>query len=83
MSNPLSIQAFHEGPEQSEGVTQVMPQRKLARLLAFAGRTIDDVVNSPVAKREIVHYFKTERLTHRRMEILALEAQWNPLGRSA
>lgn len=80
MTNPLSIEPLHEGPEAPGGVTFVMNQRRLARLLAFAGRSIDDVVNCAVAKRHVAHYFKTDRLLQRRHEILALEAQWNPLG---
>ena len=59
----------------------VLPQRSLARLLAFAGRSIDDVVNSPVARRELIHYFKLDKAVQRRVEVVDLERQWNPLGR--
>ena len=81
MSNPLSIEPLQEGPEAPGGVSFVMSQRRLARLLAFAGRSIDEVVNCSVAKRHVAHYFKADRLVRQRSEILDLEAQWNPLGR--
>lgn len=64
-------------------MTQILPQRRLARLLAFTGRSIDDVVNSRIAKRELAHFFKLEREIARRREVLELERQWNPLGRGA
>jgi hypothetical protein len=51
----------------------------LARLLAFAGWTIDDVVSNPIAKRDVYRWFKTDRRLHRRMEVVDLERQWNPL----
>ncbi len=70
-----------DAPEIPAGVTHVVRQRRLARLLAFAGRSIDDVVNCGVAKRQIVHYFKTERAVARRIAVLELERQWNSLGR--
>jgi hypothetical protein len=81
MSNPLSIQPLHGGPDTPGGVSFVMSQRRLARLLAFAGRSIDDVVNCALAKRHVAHYFKTDRLIQRRRDLLELEAQWNPVGR--
>ena len=81
MPDPLSLHPLHEAPELASGVTHVIHQRRLARLLAFAGRSIDDVVNCSVAKRHVAHYYKTDRLLHRRREILDLESQWNPIGR--
>ena len=84
MPDPFRLQSGFDHPELDVGgVTHVVPQRRLARLLAFAGRSIDEVVNCGVAKREVAHYFKTERAVLRRVEVLDLERQWNPLGRSA
>lgn len=60
-------------------LVQVQRERRLSRLLAFAGWTIDDVVNSPIAKRDMVRWFKTDRNLHRRLEVIELEKQWNPL----
>ena len=82
MSNPLLNEPLHEGPDLSAGVTHVMRQRRLARLLAFAGRSIDDVVNCGVSKRLVAGFFKADREVAKRVEVLELEAQWNPLGRS-
>lgn len=59
----------------------VLTQRPLRRIMAFAGRSIDDVVNCPIAKRQVAHYFKLGRWMDRRIEMLELEAQWNELGR--
>ena len=82
MPDPFQFQPVYERPDVSDGVRHVIHQRRLARLLAFTGRSIDDVVNCGIAKREIAHYFKTDRLTQRRIEVLELERQWNPLGRT-
>jgi len=53
-------------------------QRPLRRVLAFTGRSIDDVVNSPVAKCEVLGYYKLHKHVQRRMEVCDLERQWNP-----
>ena len=57
--------------------------RRLARVLAFCGHGIDDVVNDPIARRRVVFYFKLDRQIDRRRDAIELERQWNPLGRSA
>jgi hypothetical protein len=54
-------------------------QHPLRRVLAFRGRSIDDVVNDPVIKSEIFGYFKLQKQIERTSEILDLEHQWNPL----
>lgn len=69
-----------ESPPENAAVTHVHLRRDLARLLAFAGWTIDDVVTNPIAKRDVVRWFKTDRRLQRRVEMLDLERQWNPLG---
>jgi hypothetical protein len=58
-------------------VEHVMVQRPLARVLAFTGRSIDDVVNCPVAKREVLGYYKLYRWVERQSEVSELERQWN------
>lgn len=63
------------------GTEFVLTQRPLRRIMAFAGRSIDDVVNCPIAKREVARYFKVSRRMKRRIEVLELESQWNELGR--
>jgi hypothetical protein len=62
-------------------VEHVLTQRPLQRLLAFAGRSIDDVVNCPVSKRIMQRYYKIGRAIERQHEVDELEHQWNPLGR--
>ena len=84
MPDPLSLNPVRPAvPDFAEGVRRVVPHRRLARLLAFAGRSIDEVVNSGIAKREVAHLFKLDRQIERRAEVLELERQWNPLGRTA
>ncbi|MGF1635234.1 MAG: hypothetical protein ACFCVE_15385 [Phycisphaerae bacterium] len=69
-------------PSGPEGrLEQVMPQKPLRRVMAFAGCDIDDVVNSRVAKNRVLACFKTGRWIERQVEIGDLERQWNPLGR--
>jgi hypothetical protein len=74
---------FSFSRRQSEAepkVSYVMNQRPLQRVLNFTGRTIDDVVNNPIAKNEVLGYFKLHKFVRRRSEILDLEQQWNPIG---
>ena len=53
-------------------------QRPLNRVLAFIGRTIDDVVNDPIVKNQVYGYYKLHRQIERTSEIRELERQWNP-----
>ena len=55
-------------------------EKRLNRVLAFTGLTIDDVVNNPVAKNIVMGYFKLSRMVDRRGEIVELERQWNSVG---
>ena len=64
-------------PEWGTATTHVQPERILRRVLAFTGKTIDDVVNDPIAKREVLGYYKLHRWVDRQGEINALERQWN------
>ncbi len=54
-----------------------MTQRPLQRVLAFRGRSIDDVVNHWFVKNEILGYWKLHKQIDRSGEILELERQWN------
>lgn len=63
------------------GTEFVLSERPLRRIMAFAGRSIDEIVNCPIAKREVARYFKIGRMIERRSEVFDLEEQWNPLGR--
>ncbi len=52
-------------------------QRPLRRVLEFTRRSIDDVVNDPIAKREVLSYYKLHLQVQRSCEISELERQWN------
>lgn len=62
---------------EGEKVEHVLTQRPLHRVLAFTGRTIDDVVNSSVAKNQVTGFYKLYRQVERQSEITELERQWN------
>ena len=55
-------------------------QRPLRRVLAFTRRSIDDVVNDPIAKREVLGYYKLHKQVARSMEMRDLERQWNSVA---
>jgi hypothetical protein len=63
----------------ADDIEHVMLQRPLRRVLAFTGRSIDDVVNSPVAKNHVRSYFKLYKWVQRGIDINELERQWSPL----
>jgi hypothetical protein len=72
----------HYSPDQSRQKTEyIVMERALQRVLAFRGRTIDDVVNDPIVKNDILGYWKVIKQIERRSEMLDLERQWNGLGR--
>ena len=58
----------------------VVMQHPLRRVLAYTRRTIDDVVNSPIAKNEVAGYFKLQKWITRGIEVSDLERQWNSVG---
>ena len=62
-------------------VEYVQIQQPLRRVLAFTGRSIDEVVNSPIAKNHVRTYYKLYRAVQRGCEIIDLERWWN--GRCA
>jgi len=53
----------------------VQVQWVLRRVLAFTRRSIDDVVNDPIARKEVAGYYKLHRLIERRGEVVELERQ--------
>lgn len=58
----------------------VQPQRLLRRVMAFRRRSIDDIVNDPIVKNDILGYWKVLKQIERRTQVLELEKQWNQLG---
>ena len=57
----------------------IVVQRPLRRILAFTGRSIDDVVNNSIVKREVLGYYKLHKQIHRAGEVRDLERQWNAI----
>jgi len=79
--NALGLGGFGREPRREPGNESVSLQRPLQRVLAFRGRSIDDIVNHPFVKNEIYGYWKVYRQIQRHGEKLELEKQWNHLGR--
>ena len=71
----ISIANF-PAPEQPRA-SFVLKQHELRRLLNFAGWTIDDVVQNPIARRDVRNWYKLHRATQRRLDVLELEQHWN------
>lgn len=59
----------------------VRRQNSLQRVLSHTGKTIDDVINCPIARNLVRGYYKLSCDIDRRGEMIELERQWNPLGR--
>jgi hypothetical protein len=65
-------------PEPEHATTSyVQVQRPLRRVLEFTGKTIDDVVNDPIARRQVLGYYKLHKWVQRESDIFDLERQWN------
>ncbi len=67
-------------PQELAAIVHVETERPMRRLLAFAGHSIDDVINCPIARGKVRGYFKLDKWMQRQIEIGDLERQWNPLG---
>ena len=65
---------------ENQRVTHVMIQHPLHRVLNFTGRTIDDVVNDPIAKNQVLGFYKLHKFVQRGCEIIELERQWNSIA---
>ena len=75
--HPIGLGNRLDGPLESGRIEHVLTQRPLRRVLAFTGRSIDDVVNCPVAKRQVAGYFKLHCWVEGASEVSDLERQWN------
>jgi hypothetical protein len=73
--SPLRRRALPVGV--ADPTEYIVVQRPLRRVLAFTGRSIDDVVNNPIVKREVLGYYKLHKQIHRAGEVRDLERQWN------
>ncbi len=64
-------------PVSATPIEHVLIRRPLHRILSFTRRTIDEVVNDPIAKNEVYGYFKLDRQVRRACEVVDLERWWN------
>lgn len=80
-ADPLGLNRRRRVELEGDRTEYILVQRPLRRVLAFTRRSIDDVVNDPVAKREVLGYYKLYRQVERTSEVRELERQWNRLGR--
>ena len=71
---------WRPGSAANMATRRVVLQNRLNRVLAITRLTIDDVVNNPIAKNQVLGYFKLSKQIDRRAEIGELERQWNPNG---
>ena len=72
---------FRGRPDEPADRTEfLLVQRPLQRILAFTRRSIDDVVNDPIAKREVLGYYKLHKQIGRSVEVGELERQWNSVA---
>ncbi len=55
----------------------VVNEQPLRRVLEFTGHSIDDVVNCPIVKSEVLGFYKLHRQVERSCEITELERWWN------
>lgn len=79
--NPLGIGSVRRVAPDHQRIEHVLVQRPLQRVLAFTRRTIHDVINDPIARREVIGYYKLYRWVERGSEVSDLERQWNSFPR--
>jgi hypothetical protein len=75
--NSLGIGSVRRVTPASDRIEHVIVQQPLRRVLAFTRRSIDDVINDPIARSEVRGYYKLYRWVQRGSEISELERQWN------
>jgi hypothetical protein len=76
----LGVGQLSRGIEDLGRTEFLLVQRPLQRILAFTRRSIDDVVNDPIAKNEVLGYYKLHKQVRRAMETRELERQWNSVA---
>ena len=67
-------------PPAVQAVEHVVVMHPLRRVLAFTRRSIDEVINDPMARNEVHGYYKLYRQVQRAGEVRELEEQWDPLA---
>jgi hypothetical protein len=77
----LGLGSFNRNRATTETGTEfILVQRPLRRILAFTRRSIDDVVNDPITKNEVLGYYKLHKQVERAAETRELERQWNSVA---
>lgn len=71
---------IRESTDNADRLEHVLVQRPLQRILAFTRRSIDDIVNDPIAKNEVLGFYKLHKQIHRGSEVAELERQWNSVA---
>ena len=79
-ANLLGFGRPHLPPSTKPNIEYVVVQQPLDRVMHFTGRSIDDIVNNPMVKNEILGYYKLNLWVARESEISDMERAWNPLG---
>jgi hypothetical protein len=78
MSSLPGLHNFRRRPSEEPSQVHVVRVSELRKILAFAGWSIDDVIDNPIARKDVARWFKLGRWMTRRLEISDLESQWNP-----
>jgi hypothetical protein len=67
-------------PDEAAALERRVVEKRLNRVLAFTGLSIDAVVNSRIAKNQVLGHWKLSKMVDRSGEVVDLERQWNPNG---
>ena len=78
--NPFGVGVRSRDTPEPQRSEYLLLQRPLHRVLAFTGRSIDDIVNDPIARNQVLGYYKLHKQIERKCEVAELERWWNPLG---
>ncbi|HQY87920.1 MAG TPA: hypothetical protein PK402_04630 [Tepidisphaeraceae bacterium] len=80
MQNLSGLAGSTTNPSDDHSVEHITRVDRLDRILRFANHSIDDVINCPIARNEVIFVHRVHKLIERRSEIIDLEKQWNRLG---
>ncbi|HSV16008.1 MAG TPA: hypothetical protein VLI90_17230 [Tepidisphaeraceae bacterium] len=75
--SPLGFHVVRRSIEEPTRSERVIIQRPLQRVLAFTRRSIDDVVNCPIVKNEVLGYYKLHKWVERGCEITDMNRWWS------
>jgi len=80
MSSGLGLGFRPRADGSADRTEYLLVQRPIQRILASTRRSIDDVVNDPIVKREVLGYYKLFKRIARSIEVTDLERQWNAVA---